>query len=100
MNETELEKRRERATKETLVISQTEGGFRVYNPGNLTNLYMVTGIPESPNCNCLDFENHQNDPDWRCKHILAVMNQLERTRATKSPGAVQRAEKNETEPKP
>ena len=48
MTEKELEKRRERAANETLVIAQTEGGFRVYNPSNITHIYMVTEFPESP----------------------------------------------------
>jgi len=78
MNDTELEKRKARAASETLVISQTDGGFRVYNPANITHIYMVTGIPESPKCNCPDFETHQSDPEWRCKHILAVLGQMEK----------------------
>ena len=75
MNDTELEKRQARAANETLVISKTDGGFRVYNPSNITHIYMVSGIPDSPKCNCPDFETHQSDPEWRCKHILAVLNQ-------------------------
>lgn len=78
MDATELEKRKARAVTETLVIAPTEGGFRVYNPASITNLYMVTGIPESPTCNCPDYTAHANDPDWRCKHILAVLNKLEK----------------------
>lgn len=78
MDDTELEKRKAKAANETLVIASTEGGFRVYNPASITNLYMVTGIPESPKCNCPDYTAHANDPDWRCKHILAVFNKLEK----------------------
>jgi uncharacterized Zn finger protein len=80
MNDTELEKRKARAANETLIIAKTDGGFRVYNPANIT-LYMVSGIPESPKCNCPDFETHQSDPEWRCKHILAVLHQLEKPKA-------------------
>jgi len=79
MNETELQKRNARAMNETLVISQTEGGFRVYNPANITHLYMVSGVPDLPQCTCPDFQAHQSDPEWHCKHILAVLNQTERT---------------------
>jgi len=82
MNDKELEERKARAATETLVIAPTDGGFRVYNPANITHLYMVTGIPELPKCNCPDFENHQTDPDWRCKHILAVLSQLEKPLAS------------------
>src|SRR2546426_2974870 len=96
MNEIDREKRSLKAANETLVIAQTEGGFRVYNPGNLTNLYMVSGIPDSPKCNCPDYESHQSDPDWRCKHILAVLNQMAKGRsepaATESPQEVHQKE--------
>jgi hypothetical protein len=78
MNETELEKRKARAATETLVIVPTEGGFRVYNPAAIANLYMVSGIPDSPKCNCPDFEGHKSDPEWRCKHVLAVLNRMEK----------------------
>jgi hypothetical protein len=76
MDTTELEQRKARAASETLVIAPTEGGFRVYNPANITHIYMVSGIPDLPKCNCPDFETHKDDPDWRCKHILAVLNQI------------------------
>ena len=85
MNETELEKRKARAANETLVIVSTEGGFRVYNPANITRLYMVSGIPDSPKCNCPDFEGHKSDPEWRCKHILAVLNQIEKQQRQPAP---------------
>lgn len=75
MNETELEKRKARAATETLVIVPTEGGFRVYNPAAIANLYMVSGVPEAPKCNCADFESHKSNPEWRCKHVLAVLHQ-------------------------
>lgn len=93
MNDTELEKRKGRAANETLVIAPTEGGFRVYNPAAIANLYMVSGIPESPNCNCPDFQTHQDDPTWRCKHILAVVNQLEKKPETQSAAAEPRESK-------
>ena len=75
MNETELEERKTRAANETLVIAPTEGGFRVYNPAAITNIYMVSGVPDSLKCNCPDFESHKIDPEWRCKHVLAFLNQ-------------------------
>ena len=78
MNDTELEKRKARVANETLVIAPTEDGFRVYNPSNTTHIYMVSEIPQAPKCNCPDFQTHEFDADWRCKHILAVMNQLEK----------------------
>ena len=103
MNETELEKRKARAANETLVIAPTEGGFRVYNPAAIANLYMVGGIPDSPKCNCPDFETHKSDPEWRCKHILAVLNQIEKQQrppAPESPSAPIEKESVQNESQP
>lgn len=94
MNEIELEQRKVRAANETLVIAPTEGGFRVYNPANITHLFMVSGIPESPKCNCPDFDANKSDPEWRCKHVLAVLNQALKHQDSKvaSPEATERKE--------
>ena len=101
MTDSELEQRRARAMNETLVIAPTEGGFRVYNPANITHIYMVSGLPDLPKCNCADFENHKSDPDWRCKHILAVLNEFEKRQvpivASPTP---EPAEEKEVEAKP
>lgn len=94
MTDSELEQRRARAANETLVIAPTEGGFRVYNPANITHLYMVSGIPEAPQCNCPDFETHRSDREWRCKHILAVLKQMEK-RPGPAGAADSRSEKEE-----
>ncbi len=80
MTREELEKRKERAERETLIISRTDDGFRVYAPENPTKSYTVSGSPEEPRCSCPDFEQHEGDPEWRCKHILAVLNQLEKSK--------------------
>jgi SWIM zinc finger len=101
MDVTDLEKRKARAASETLVIAPTEGGFRVYNPANITNLYMVTGIPAAPKCNCPDFKTHESDSDWRCKHILAVLNRNEKQQSAKPVnGSVQAPEQKESDSKP
>lgn len=73
MTPEELRKREDRATKETFVIARTEEGFRIHNPTNVGHVYYVTGTPKEPACTCPDFQNHQRDPAWRCKHILAVL---------------------------
>ncbi len=78
MSDSELEQRKARVATETLVIAPTEGGFRVYSPANITRIFMVSGLPDSPQCNCGEFEAKKSDPDWRCKHILAVLNQREK----------------------
>lgn len=74
MTQAELSKREERARRETFVIQKTAEGFRVYPPGNPTRNYLVIPDAGSPICTCPDFEVHAGDPDWRCKHILAVEN--------------------------
>ena len=81
MTDKELEKRKERAESETFVISRTDEGFRVYNPAYPTKSYVVSGSPEEPQCTCPDFQTHEGDPQWRCKHILAVLNNLEKPKA-------------------
>ncbi len=73
MTHEELSKREKRAATETLVIQKTDEGFRVFAPTNPARQYIVSGIPDDPACSCPDFEVHAEDPDWRCKHILAVM---------------------------
>lgn len=76
MTPEELKRRQERARTEPLVISRTEEGFRVYSAANRKNVYLVTGIPHAPVCSCPDFERNSFDPDWKCKHVLAVMNRV------------------------
>lgn len=73
MTQKQFEVRKERAANGVFVISQTEEGYRVYSPAYPTKSYIVRGSPEAPTCTCPDFEHHQGDPAWRCKHILAVL---------------------------
>jgi hypothetical protein len=76
MTQAELEKRRDRADRETFIIKKTEEGHRVYTPGNPARNYLVVADLDSPSCTCPDFTNHARDPEWRCKHVLAVANHL------------------------
>lgn len=73
MTPQELDRRQQRSAAEPLVISRTEEGFRVYAPSDPTKSYIVSGSPEAPACTCPDFQYHEGDPDWVCKHILAVL---------------------------
>lgn len=78
MNIEQLERRQDRAQQEPLVISKTDEGFRVFSPvASPMKSYVVSGSPEAPACTCPDFQYHQGNPQWRCKHILAVLNGLE-----------------------
>ncbi len=72
MTTAQIESRQERAHKGVLIASRVEGGFRVYSTDNPSQQYSVTWNGERLTCTCPDFEFHQTDPDWRCKHILAV----------------------------
>ena len=74
MDQTQLAKRQDRATSETFVIQRVEEGLRVYAAGEPKNRYIVSGSPQAPQCTCPDFQYHQSDPNWMCKHILAVLN--------------------------
>lgn len=80
MTPEELEKRRQRSSSETLIISKADEGFRVYSPTNVSKVYLVSGLPEVPTCTCPDFQHHRTDPEWRCKHVLAVLRRLEESR--------------------
>jgi hypothetical protein len=66
-----------RPIEEALVISRTDEGFRVYAPADPTKSYMVTGNPEQPVCTCPDYQGHEGNPFWRCRHITAVLAQLD-----------------------
>jgi SWIM zinc finger len=87
MTQQQFEKRKERAENEVFVISQTEEGYRVYSPAYPTKSYIVSGSPEVPACTCPDFESHQNDPQWRCKHILAVLDNLHKSGSCAPPAS-------------
>lgn len=86
MTPNELSARQSRARAETFVISRTEEGLRVYSPTAPAKSYLVTGNPDEPACTCPDFQHHQEDPEWRCKHILAVLNQRKQGAATAAEG--------------
>lgn len=65
------------ATSETLIAMATETGFRVYAPADPSRTYLVSGTADVPVCTCSEFtEREQIDPDFRCRHILAVESQL------------------------
>ncbi|MCL5406745.1 MAG: SWIM zinc finger domain-containing protein [Deltaproteobacteria bacterium] len=72
MTETQLEARQERAQNGALVVSKADDGFRVYSVNHPSHLYLVRQEGERWTCTCPDFEYHQADTTWRCKHILAV----------------------------
>jgi hypothetical protein len=72
MTHTQFEARKERSANGALIASKTEDGFRVYSLHNPSKIYLVTNDGQRWTCTCPDFEFHQADSTWRCKHILAV----------------------------
>lgn len=76
MTDQELVRREERARNAALVIAETGDGFRVHAPAEPGKIYFVSGLPERQECTCPDFRLHRADPDWRCRHILAVQDRF------------------------
>jgi hypothetical protein len=72
MTQAQFETRTERSENGALVASKTDEGFRVYSLHNPGQIYLVRQEGERWTCTCPDFETHQSDITWRCKHILAV----------------------------
>src|SRR5438552_2827989 len=77
MTQQQYENRKQRAENEPLVIARTDEGFRVYSPSNRIRSYIVSGSVDSPSCTCPDFQYHDGDASWRCKHILGVLAQYD-----------------------
>lgn len=76
MTPEQLEKRQQRAREGDWIISESEDGYQVHAPGSSGTPYLVSGLPNDPTCTCPDYEHHASDPDWRCKHILAVLDRV------------------------
>lgn len=73
MTATELQKRNEKA--DHLRVLQTDDGQFFVESGEGKILYNVTVSDDGDTCTCGDFaKNIKRDPDFRCKHILAVFN--------------------------
>ena len=61
-----------RPAKDTLVIAQTQDGYRVYSVHQPSRSFIVKNDGGRWTCTCYDYESRRNDPAWRCRHILAV----------------------------
>src|SRR2546426_388846 len=68
--------RKQPTEKETWIISKTEEGSRIYSPKYPSFVFMVSGLPDEPSCTCLEFKHREDDSDWQCKHILAVLSRM------------------------
>jgi hypothetical protein len=56
---------------EPLVVSRSDGGFRVYAVANPGKSYVVSGSREGPVCTCPAFQNGR--PGEYCAHITAAL---------------------------
>lgn len=77
MTKEERQRRETRAIDETLVLVETSDGYKVYSPTRPRQSYVVSVDGETLACTCPDYERHQNDPEWQCKHMLAVGRHLD-----------------------
>src|ERR1044071_1424708 len=72
MSNDKLENRLEQSQMEQFIVAKTDEGYRVCSPLTPALQFGIRGTPDHPVCNCPDSQNHASDPQWRCKHILAV----------------------------
>jgi len=74
MTAKEMQRRNGRAQK-LRVIQVAEGNYFVESSdGKIAYKAALNG--DKAYCTCLDFHKHSNDPDFRCKHLFAIMNCL------------------------
>jgi len=69
---TMLEMRQRRAQALIPTVRRVEGGYRVGSATRDTE-YLITQPNGKPICTCPDFQRHADQPNYQCKHILAVM---------------------------
>ena len=77
MTATELARREARADHEVFVIARNGDGFSVYAAANPKQRYLVSEDEDGVHCTCPEFQAHEHDPGWRCKHILAALRQAD-----------------------
>ncbi|MCI0627788.1 MAG: SWIM zinc finger domain-containing protein [Acidobacteria bacterium] len=83
MTEQQLEVRQRRAQEAPMVIQRTAEGFLVYSAASPSKAYHVTTQEGRLVCACPDFQNNNEDPEWCCKHILAVLDKYSEAVQTK-----------------
>ena len=68
--------RQQRAAALVPTVRRVEGGFRVAS-GSRDTSYLVTQPNGRLMCSCRDFDLHQDQPDFSCKHVMAVETALQ-----------------------
>ena len=92
MTQEQIDVRSERAEKDLFVISPTDDGWRVRSAHNPSQYHLVSG--DCLRCSCPDFEKHvAEDPNWTCKHILAVQDYQAKTSGQQNPETYEEAER-------
>jgi hypothetical protein len=73
MTAKEMQKRNEKA-QQLRVIQVEEGSFYVES-GDGKVAYKCLVSDEKEQCTCLDYQrNSPTDPNFRCKHLMAILN--------------------------
>jgi hypothetical protein len=65
------ELRQRRAVALVPTVRRIAGGYRV-SSATRNEDYLVSQPNGHPVCTCPDYQRHFEDPEYRCKHILAV----------------------------
>ena len=65
-------KRIAQVVSDTFVIAREGDQFRMYAPGNPAEVSTVRITDKDTICTCTDFIENGGDPEFRCKHILAL----------------------------
>src|SRR6185437_10767557 len=61
---------------ETLVIAKCTEGFRVCSPLDPGKQFIVSGLPNSPQCTCPEFGGQPATGVRTCRHVSAVLKDL------------------------
>lgn len=85
MSTTETDRSNPRIETGSFIIAKGNDGYRVRSPLMPTQQYIVTGVPQDPQCTCADFLHPERPPEWQCPHILAVLDHLNNPQPSPEP---------------
>jgi len=63
-----------------LIVEKTGTGYMVTSSTRAGGYLVSDG--ERLECSCPDYYLHRKDPDWKCKHIIVVEQNLEKKTTT------------------
>ena len=73
--------RQKRAQALIPTVRKVDGGYRVASSRSTTE-YLVTKPNGRILCTCPDFQHHEDEPDFQCKHVMAVITALKQRAIT------------------